>query len=150
MAKLDSKIDVNSADFSLRASEMLGMVQQLEERLLEATEEGPEKYRVRHKERGKLLARERIHLLLDPDTEFLELMPLAGFDQEEMTLGGSVVGGIGRIAGKQCMINASVPTMKGGALNLISVLKTQRLDTIARENRLPCVYLTESAGADLS
>lgn len=128
----------------------LELIEELNHHLQNALSEGPEKYTTRHKERGKLLARERIQLLLDPDSPFLELMPLAGLGQDEMSLGGSVISGIGLVNGVECLINANIPTKKGGALNEMSVLKSARLDEIAMENRLPVIYLTESAGADLT
>lgn len=99
---------------------------------------------------GKLVPRKRIELLLDEDSPFLELMPLAGLEQKTMSLGGSIIVGIGRVCGKQCMIFANLANLKGGALNQISVQKSSRLDTIAQENKLPVIYLVESAGADLS
>ena len=123
---------------------------ELRERLLESAAQGDEKYVTRHQGRGKLLARDRVELLLDQDSAFLELMPLAGWGQDDMTLGGSIVGGLGFISGTLCVINANVPTLKGGALNEISLMKASRLDEIALENELPMIYLTESAGADLT
>ncbi|EIE82164.1 hypothetical protein RO3G_06869 [Rhizopus delemar RA 99-880] len=94
-------------------------------------------------------ARERIELLLDEDSPFLELCALAGYDQDDMTLGGSVVNGIGLVNGVICMISANVPTMAGGASNEVSVLKSGRSHQIAMQNRLPTVTLTQSAGANL-
>ncbi len=123
---------------------------ELRERLQKSTTQGDEKYVTRHQGRGKLLARDRIELLLDQDSAFLELMPLAGWGQDDMTLGGSIVGGLGFVSGTLCVINANVPTLKGGALNEISLMKAGRLDEIALENQLPMIYLTESAGADLT
>lgn len=128
---------------------MLELCGELKNNLRLSTLQGQEKYVERHQKRGKLLARDRVEMLLDQDSPFLELMPLAGFEQEDMTLGGSIVAGLGIVSGVLCLINANVPTQKGGALNEISLLKAKRLDEIAFENRLPILYLTESAGADL-
>ncbi|ORE09323.1 ClpP/crotonase [Rhizopus microsporus var. microsporus] len=91
----------------------------------------------------------RIDLLLDEDSPFLELCALAGYDQDDMTLGGSVVSGIGLINGVICGVSANVPTMAGGASNETSVLKTGRLHQIVMQNRLPTVTLTQTAGANL-
>ncbi len=130
-------------------SAMLEFCSDLKKHLQASVSEGSEKYTSRHEARGKLLARDRVDLLLDIGSPFLELMPLAGFEQEDMTLGGSIVAGLGVVGGVLCLINANVPTIKGGAFNEVSVIKATRLDEIALENRLPVIYLTESAGADL-
>ncbi|KAI9331757.1 carboxyl transferase [Obelidium mucronatum] len=96
-----------------------------------------------------MLARDRVEMLLDPGSPFLELLPLAGYNMDGMTLGGSIVAGIGVVNGIECMISANVPTYAGGASNEISVQKALRLNTIAVENRLPTIMLTQSAGANL-
>ncbi|KAG1178907.1 hypothetical protein G6F70_001308 [Rhizopus microsporus] len=120
------------------------LIGQLKERLREATNEGKPKHIALHKKRGQLS-----DLLLDEDSPFLELCALAGYDQDDMTLGGSVVSGIGLINGVICGVSANVPTMAGGASNEISVLKTGRLHQIVMQNRLPTVTLTQTAGANL-
>jgi acetyl-CoA carboxylase carboxyltransferase component len=139
----------NSARQKENFEVMQRLCQELKDNLKLASSQGQEKYLARHRERGKLLARDRVELLLDRDAPFLELMPLAGWEQEDMTLGGSIIAGLGVINGVLCLINANVPTEKGGALNEMSLLKSSRLDQIALENKLPMIYLTESAGADL-
>ncbi|MBI2603747.1 MAG: acyl-CoA carboxylase subunit beta [Deltaproteobacteria bacterium] len=149
MERIESQVDRSADEFQQNASEMLLLVERLHDSLRMATEEGPQEQIAKHKARGKLLARERIQLLLDPDSPFLELLPLAGWEQKGMTLGGSLVAGIGLVEGVECLIHANVPTVKGGALNQISVQKSARLNEIARENKLPVIYLNESAGADL-
>src|SRR5262249_20787751 len=106
------------------------------------------KYVDRHRGRGKLLARERIELLLDEDSAFLELSPLAGYGTE-YPVGGSVVTGIGVVSGVECLVSASDPTVRGGARRPWSVQKAFRAARIAAENRLPTVNLVESGGADL-
>ncbi|WP_235734583.1 acyl-CoA carboxylase subunit beta [Nocardioides alcanivorans] len=106
------------------------------------------KYIARHKERGKLTARERIELLVDEGSAFLELMPLAGWGSD-FAVGASIVTGIGVVEGVECMIVANDPTVKGGALNPWSVKKSFRAAEIAERNGLPTVNLTESGGADL-
>lgn len=109
---------------------------------------GGEKYVDRHHARGKLTARERIELLLDPGSAFLELSPLAGWGSD-FTVGASVVTGIGVVEGVECMISANDPTVKGGASNPWTVKKIFRASQIAEENHLPTISLVESGGADL-
>ncbi|WP_036491353.1 MULTISPECIES: acyl-CoA carboxylase subunit beta [Nocardioides] len=109
---------------------------------------GGEKYVARHKDRGKLTARERIELLVDEGSAFLELMPLAGWGSD-FTVGASMVTGIGVVEGVECMIVANDPTVKGGALNPWSLKKSFRAGEIAEQNNLPTINLTESGGADL-
>lgn len=118
----------------------------LSQRQKESLSEGPSKYVERHLARGKLAARQRINLLLDEGSPFLELCPLAGYQWMDV----SIIGGIGMIAGVECLITANVPTKRGGALNEASVMKGERLVKIALENRLPVISLTETAGADLT
>ena len=109
---------------------------------------GGEKYVERHHARGKLTARERIELLLDPGSAFLELSPLAGWGSD-FTIGASLVTGIGVVEGTECMISANDPTVKGGASNPWTVKKAFRAAQIAEENHLPTISLVESGGADL-
>ena len=103
----------------------------------------------RHRARGKLLPRERIGLLLDRGSAFLELSPLAGWGTDD-ALGAGLVTGIGRVSGVECVISANDPTVKGGSQSPITVSKALRAMDIARQNRLPLVSLTESGGADLT
>lgn len=113
-----------------------------------AVDGGGEKYRARHKKRGKLLARERIELLIDEGSAFLELMPLAGWGSD-FKVGASLVCGIGVVEGVECMLVASDPTVKGGSSNPYTLKKAFRAAQIAAENRLPTINLVESGGADL-
>jgi acetyl-CoA carboxylase carboxyltransferase component len=129
--------------------------QYLTERLAELDAEhakaiagGGERYTERHHRRGKLLARERIEVLVDRDSPFLELSPLAAWGSD-YPVGASVVTGIGVIEGVECVISASDPTVRGGASNPWTLRKSLRAMDIARENRLPLVNLVESGGADL-
>ncbi|KAG1463743.1 hypothetical protein G6F46_000116 [Rhizopus delemar] len=142
-------LNKESHEYKENIVEWQKLINQLKERLNEATSEGKPKHVALHKKRGQLSARERIELLLDEDSPFLELCALAGYDQDDMTLGGSVVNGIGLVNGVICMISANVPTMAGGASNEVSVLKSGRSHQIAMQNRLPTVTLTQSAGANL-
>jgi acetyl-CoA carboxylase carboxyltransferase component len=124
------------------------LLDDLDQELEKARGGGGEKYVRRHHERGKLLPRERIELLIDRDSAFLELSPLAGWGSD-YTVGASVVTGIGVVEGVECVLVANDPTVKGGASNPWTVKKTFRAADIARENRLPLVNLVESGGADL-
>jgi len=127
---------------------MLEKLGALETEHAKALAGGGEKYVDRHHRRGKLLARERIELLLDPDSYFLELSPLAGWGSN-FTVGASLVTGIGVVAGVECLITANDPTVKGGSSNPWTLRKALRADEIARANRLPVISLVESGGADL-
>jgi acetyl-CoA carboxylase carboxyltransferase component len=129
-------------------SAMLVKLADLDAEHAKAVAGGGEKYVERHHARGKLLPRERIELLVDPGSAFLELSPLAGWGSD-FTVGASVVTGIGVIEGVECMITANDPTVKGGASNPWTVKKIFRASQIAEENRLPTVALVESGGADL-
>jgi acetyl-CoA carboxylase carboxyltransferase component len=120
----------------------------LEEELARAVAGGGEKYVARHRQRGKLTARERIELLVDEGSAFLELQPLIGWGTD-FPVGGSLVTGIGVVEGVECMIVANDPTVKGGALNPYSLKKSFRAAEVAERNGLPTINLTESGGADL-
>src|SRR5690349_3736083 len=109
---------------------------------------GGEKYTQRHLARGKLLTRQRMGLLVVRDAPFLGLRPVAAYGSS-FPVGGSLVVGIGRVHGVDCMIMANDPTVRGGASNPMSAKKTQRAMQIAMENRLPLLFLVESGGADL-
>nr|WP_243717489.1 carboxyl transferase domain-containing protein [Actinomadura darangshiensis] len=127
---------------------MLEKLAALDAEHAKALEGGGEKYVARHRTRGKMLARERIELLLDPDSPFLELSPLAAWGSD-FPVGASVVTGIGVVEGVECMIVANDPTVRGGSSNPWTVKKSFRASDIALENRLPVINLVESGGADL-
>ena len=127
---------------------MLAKLADLDAEHAKAVAGGGEKYVDRHHARGKLLPRERIELLVDEGSAFLELSPLAGWGSD-FTVGASVVTGIGVVEGVECMITANDPTVKGGASNPWTVKKIFRASQIAEENGLPTVALVESGGADL-
>ncbi|KAL6055091.1 methylcrotonoyl-CoA carboxylase [Balamuthia mandrillaris] len=148
--RFKSKLNPNSPEFQKNYAEMQQVVAQLHERLHESLGQGEQRHIERHLRRGQLLGRDRLELLLDQDSPFLELMPLAGWGQDNMTLGGSIVAGIGLVCGVECLVSASVATMKGGAMNKVSAQKSLRLHEIAMQNRLPSISLIESAGADLT
>ncbi|CAG8692267.1 13541_t:CDS:2, partial [Racocetra fulgida] len=129
--------------------EMLSMVETLNERLNLAVKQGPDKAIEKHLKRGQLLVRDRIDLLLDEDSPFLELCPLAGWGQDDMTLGGSSVAGIGLVCGIECLITGNVPTLFGGSSNKVSVAKGARINAIAWQNRLPLIQLIQTGGSKL-
>ena len=147
---LHSSIDPSSSDFARNSESMRGLVADLREKLSQVAGGGGEASRNRHTSRGKMLARERVDLLVDPGTSFLELSPLAAYG----LYGGdvhsaSVVTGIGRISGRECVIVANDATIKGGTYYPMTVKKHLRAQDIARQNNLPCVYLVDSGGAFL-
>ncbi|WP_083958256.1 acyl-CoA carboxylase subunit beta [Herbidospora mongoliensis] len=127
---------------------MLGRLAELAAEHAKAVEGGGQKYVDRHHARGKLLARERVELLLDSDAPFLELSPLAAWGSD-FPVGASVVTGIGVVEGVECVVVANDPTVRGGASNPWTLRKTLRATQIALENRLPLINLVESGGADL-
>jgi acetyl-CoA carboxylase carboxyltransferase component len=144
-----STVDTASAGYRAAYENSLQQLAALDAELAKARAGGGPKYVERHRGRGKLLARERIELLLDRDSAFLELSPLAAWGSD-YPVGGSLVTGIGVVSGVECVVVANDPTVRGGASNPWTVRKAFRADDIARENRLPLVNLVESGGADLS
>ncbi len=145
---LKSTLDARSPEYRERRAAMLDKLAALDAEHAKALEGGGEKYVARHRKRGKLLARERIELLLDPDSPFLELSPLAAWGSD-FPVGASVVTGIGVVEGVECVIVANDPTVRGGSSNPWTVKKSFRASDIALENRLPVINLVESGGADL-
>ncbi|WP_431874883.1 acyl-CoA carboxylase subunit beta [Amycolatopsis sacchari] len=148
MSVIRSAVDTASEEFAANKEAMLAKLAEIEAEHAKAIAGGGEKYVARHRKRGKLLARERIELLLDEDSPFLELSPLAAWGTD-YHVGGSVVTGIGTVEGVECLIVANDPTVKGGASNPSSLKKGLRAAEIAAENRLPTINLVESGGADL-
>ncbi|MDP9116500.1 MAG: acyl-CoA carboxylase subunit beta [Actinomycetota bacterium] len=148
MTILKTDIDRSSEQYRANREAMLAKIADLDAEQAKAAAGGGEKYVERHHQRGKLLVRERVELLLDPGAHFLELSPLAAWGSD-FAVGASVVTGIGIVNGVECMINGSDPTVRGGASNPWTLKKTMRASEIALENRLPVIGLTESGGADL-
>ncbi|MEU8395563.1 carboxyl transferase domain-containing protein [Nonomuraea sp. NPDC048892] len=148
MRVIRSRLDTESEDYRLRREAMLAKLAELDAEQSKAVAGGGQKYVERHRARGKLLARERIELLIDPDSPFLELSPLAAWGSE-FPVGASVVSGIGVIEDVECVITANDPTVRGGASNPWTLKKSLRAAEIALRNRLPYVNLVESGGADL-
>jgi len=149
MTPLRSSIDPGSAGFAHNREANLAALAKLHKHLARARKGGGERYIERHLSRGKLLPRQRVDRLLDRGSPFLELCPLAGLHEGGIVPGGSLIAGIGWIAGRPCMITASDSTVNGGAINTWGLQRSQRLGQIAVENRLPEFHLIESAGADL-
>jgi 3-methylcrotonyl-CoA carboxylase beta subunit len=148
--QIQSSLDTSSTDFARNSEVMRGLVVELRDRLKQVAGGGGKASRSRHTARGKMLARARVDLLVDPGTAFLELSPLAanglyGGDVHS----ASVISGIGRIAGRECVIVANDATIKGGTYYPLTVKKHLRAQDIARQNNLPCVYMVDSGGAFL-
>ncbi|HUG53691.1 MAG TPA: carboxyl transferase domain-containing protein, partial [Vicinamibacteria bacterium] len=150
MAVLESHVDPSAAEFRQNLEQMDALEVELRERLAQARRGGGEDAIRRQREQGKLLARERVERLLDPGTPFLEVGALAGYGlYEGAAPGAGMVTGIGRVRGREVMVVANDPTVKGGTYFPITVKKHLRAQEIAQENRLPCVYLVDSGGAFL-
>lgn len=151
VAALGTQPDSSSAIYQENYKQMKALVDQLYERAQKIRLGGDEKARARHVSRGKLLARERVDSLIDPGSPFLELSQFAGYQlygDEEVPAGG-IITGIGRVSGVECMIVANDATIKGGSYYPVTVKKQLRAQEIAMQNRLPCIYLVDSGGANL-
>ncbi|XP_024434411.1 methylcrotonoyl-CoA carboxylase beta chain, mitochondrial isoform X2 [Desmodus rotundus] len=151
VATLGTQPDWSSAIYQENYEQMKALVNQLHERAQKIRLGGSEKARERHTSRGKLLPRERVDGLLDPGSPFLELSQFAGYQvygNEEVPAGG-IITGIGRVCGVECMIVANDATVKGGTYYPVTVKKHLRAQEIALQNRLPCIYLVDSGGANL-
>ncbi|KAK4053538.1 hypothetical protein OIV83_001706 [Microbotryomycetes sp. JL201] len=147
---LPTNVDTRSPEFAERKADMDKVQQELRDMLAMVEQGGGQKARDKVKKSGKLLARERINELLDPFSPFLELSQMAGHEMYDGPLpAAGIITGIGRVNGTECMIVANDATVKGGSYHPITVKKHLRAQTIAKENRLPCVYLVESGGAAL-
>jgi acetyl-CoA carboxylase carboxyltransferase component len=148
MGTIRGAVDTTSEAYEANRAAMLERLADLAAQHAKALAGGGERYVERHRARGKLTARERIELLVDPDSPFLELSTLAAWGTD-FPVGASVVTGIGVVEGVECLIIANDPTVKGGSTNPYSLRKTLRAGQIAAENRLPTINLVESGGADL-
>jgi 3-methylcrotonyl-CoA carboxylase beta subunit len=149
MDHIESKIRTNAPEFQANVAHMTALVSHLKEEMAKARLGGPEEFRKRHKERGKLLARERIEALLDSDTPFMELSPLAAYGMYDGPPSAGIVTGIGLIHGREAVIVSNDATVKGGSYYPMTVKKHLRAQEIAQNNHLPCVYLVDSGGANL-
>ena len=150
LAVLSSSIDRDGAEFRTNSVRMRALVADLQERRAEAALGGSEKARERHVGRGKLLPRDRVMNLIDPGSPFLEFSPLAANGMYEDAIhGAGLITGIGRIEGRECVVVCNDSTIKGGTYYPMTVKKHLRAQEVARENRLPCLYLVDSGGANL-
>ena len=143
-----SKLDTASEAFGNNQEAMFAQLEALDALKAKARDGGGEKYRQRHHARGKLLIRERIELLLDRDSPFLELSSVAA-NGTQFHVGASGAGGIGVVSGVECLVSGNDPTVKGGSTNPFTLKKSLRGMEICRKNRLPLLFLVESGGADL-
>jgi acyl-CoA carboxylase subunit beta len=148
MPVLSSRVDTASEAYRGNRAGQLAAIAALDEQLELARAGGGPKYAKRHRDRGRLLARERVELLVDRDSPLLELSSLAAWGTE-FPVGASIVTGIGVVSGVECVLIAHDPTVRGGAMNPYTLRKTLRALEIARRNRLPVINLVESGGADL-
>jgi acetyl-CoA carboxylase carboxyltransferase component len=146
---LSTQVEPRAEPYRKNRAINLERIAQLENALAKSRQGGGPKYVQRHLDRGRILPRERIERLLDRDSWFLELCPLAGHEMRGEHTGTSLIGGIGLVSGVECLITATESTVKGGAITELSVRKSTRLSEIAEQNRLPSISLIESAGADL-
>jgi 3-methylcrotonyl-CoA carboxylase beta subunit len=150
MTTLNTKLNPRSEDFRAASDHMRALVADLKARITKIAEGGGAEARAKHTARGKLPPRDRVQLLLDPGTPFLEFSQLAGYGMyDDAAPCGGVITGIGRVAGRECVIVCNDATVKGGTYFPITVKKHLRAQEIARENRLPCIYLVDSGGANL-
>ncbi|MDZ4291055.1 MAG: carboxyl transferase domain-containing protein [Hydrogenophaga sp.] len=155
MPALDTKLNARSADFQANAAAMKVVVDDLKAQVEKATLGGGDAARAKHTARGKLLPRDRVQMLLDPGTPFLELSPLAAMgmypdrDGSDSAPCAGVIAGIGRVSGVDCMIVCNDATVKGGTYYPLTVKKHLRAQEVAQQNQLPCIYLVDSGGANL-
>ena len=155
MPVLETKLNARTADFQANAAAMRALVNDLAEKVATSAAGGGEAARAKHVARGKLLPRERVHMLLDPGTPFLEIAPLAALGMYLNKDGSGdapcagLIAGIGRVEGVDCMVVCNDATVKGGTYYPLTVKKHLRAQEIAAQNRLPCIYLVDSGGANL-
>ncbi len=150
MALITSNVNSASDEFRANEAAMRSLIEELKRKRAAAAEGGPVRARERHLARGKLLPRERVMTLLDAGAPFLELSPLAADGMyEDAIAAAGIITGIGRVAGSECVIVCNNSTVKGGTYYPMTVKKHVRAQEIARENRLPCIYLVDSGGANL-
>ena len=155
MPTLASKLNPRSEEFKANAAAMRSLVDDLNTRLAQIALGGGEAARAKHTGRGKLLPRERVEMLLDPDTPFLEIAPLAALGMypekggQDAAPGAGLIAGIGRVSGVECLIVCNDATVKGGTYFPMTVKKHLRAQEVAMQNRLPCIYLVDSGGANL-
>jgi 3-methylcrotonyl-CoA carboxylase beta subunit len=147
MFRIDSKVDTQSKEYKKNYAQMKKIVDAYKERCAKIREGGPKKYRDLQISRGKLLVRERLEKLFDRNTPFLELTPLAAYDiYDNEAPSAGVITGIGVVHGREVLVVANDPTVKGGTYFPTTIKKHIRAQTVAMDNRLPCIYLVDSGG----
>ena len=150
MPHIESKLNPRSDDFKANAAAMQTIVDDLRAKVALIAEGGGEAARAKHVARGKLLPRDRVQMLLDPGTPFLEFSQLAAYDMyDNAAPSAGIITGIGRVAGQECVIVCNDATVKGGTYYPMTVKKHLRAQEIAEQNNLPCIYLVDSGGANL-
>src|SRR5204862_401937 len=150
MGAIQSKLNPRSEEFQANSRALGALVADLRAKVERAAQGGDEPARAKHVARGKLLPRERLRLLLDPGSPFLELSQLAAFGvYEDEAPGAGIITGVGRVSGRECVVVVNDATVKGGTYYPITVKKHLRAQEIALQNRLPCLYLVDSGGAFL-
>jgi len=150
MPAIESKLNPRDPLFAQNRAAMTAQVDDLRARVADIEQGGGESARARHVGRGKLLPRERVRTLIDPASPFLELSQLAAFGMYDDNIAAAgIITGVGRVAGRECVIVCNDATVKGGTYYPITVKKHLRAQEIARENGLPCIYLVDSGGANL-
>src|SRR5246500_639880 len=155
MSILSTQLNARSEDFKANAAAMRLLVDDLNAKLEKIALGGGDEARRKHLSRGKLLPRDRVERLLDPGTPFLEIAPLAALGMypekggQDAAPGAGMIAGIGRVAGVECLIVCNDATVKGGTYYPVTVKKHLRAQEIAAQNRLPCIYLVDSGGANL-
>jgi acetyl-CoA carboxylase carboxyltransferase component len=149
MSVFKTKINRQSESYQHNLELMKEKITELETKKKEALFEGEAKYLERTRKAGRLLSRERIEMLLDQDSPFMELLPFAGWGMDGFGAGGTIVAGIGFVSGRLCMINSNIGTIKGGAVDYATLQKGLRIGEISFENGLPFINMVESAGANL-
>ncbi|MBK6805324.1 MAG: methylcrotonoyl-CoA carboxylase [Betaproteobacteria bacterium] len=150
MPVIESRLDPRDPVFAKNRESMSALVADLRSKVAEVEAGGGEAASAKHASRGKLLPRERVRALVDPGSPFLELSPLAAYGMYDGTIASAgIVTGIGRVAGRECVIVCNDATVKGGTYFPLTVKKHVRAQEIARDNRLPCIYLVDSGGANL-
>jgi len=155
MPQIESKLNTRSEDFQSNAAAMQLIVDDLKQKIAAIATGGGEKAREKHLSRGKLLPRDRVQMLLDPGSPFLEFSQLAAYGMYQDDKGvdaapcAGIITGIGRVAGQECVIVCNDATVKGGTYYPVTVKKHLRAQEIAEFNHLPCIYLVDSGGANL-
>ena len=146
---VESQVDLTQETSRFNQEAWGPVLQEFADNLKQTTSEGTAQSISRHEERGQLLARDRISLLLDPDSSYLELGSFAGFGLGDSSPCASLLAGIGSVSGRICLVIAHIATQSGGAWNELTVIKQNRVTEIANENDLPLVALVQSAGVFL-